>query len=179
MELGGCVSPVCLGWRCVGLLACACVRIAAGPAWCAGSATTGKNPRLFPARIGGPLVRLGGAGARWIAGLACCRCWLPGVVGHAGGYVRIVREGMPGVFGRGLWACRLWWIDCRMHWKSTENLQKKSPEKCPRKKFSKNFPLWGNGLRWEFFCKKGVDICTHGCYALATNGTHECQTKRR
>ena len=113
--------------------------------------------RLFPARIGAPLVRPGGSGAGWIIGRACCRCWLPGVAGHVCGYVRIVREGMPGGIMAGLWGCCLLWIVFRSAWESAEILQKNSPEKSPRKNFSKIFPLRGNGLQTKNFCKKGVD----------------------
>ena len=163
------VPLVCLGWRCVGLLAC--VRVCV---WLPG--LPGLRDLLPPGKIPGfsrpgsvgPFRRPGGAGAGWIVGRACCRCWLPGVAGHVGGYVRIVREGMPGVLWRGLWACRLWWIVGRMHWKITEILQENSPEKRPRKKFFKKFPPMGERSAHEKFLQKGVDSRTQQCYALAT-----------
>ena len=164
----------CLLWDGVGVcVACAAVwalRWPAGACVCAYSLRAclgcgiccrlGSFFRLFLGRCGGAIAAARWSWAGWIAGRACCRCWLPGVAGHVGGCARIVREGVPVVLWRGLWACRLWWIVCRLHWKITENLQKNSPEKCPRKNFFRNFPLWGNGLRREFSCKKGVDNIT-------------------
>lgn len=85
--------------------------------------------------------------------------------------------GCRGALWRGLWGCCLLWIVCRSAWESTEILQKNSPKKRPQKNFSKNFPLWGNGLRREFFCKKGVDNRTQQCYALATTAARNSATQ--
>ena len=127
-----CVLPVCLGWRCVGLLAC--VRVCV---WFPGLPglrdllPPGKIPGFSRPGSAGLLARPGGAGAGWIVGRACCRCRLSCVAAHVGGYACIVREGMLGGIMAGVWACCLLWIVCRSAWENTEILQENSPEKRP------------------------------------------------
>ena len=192
---GGDVLPVlpgaCLLWDWVGVCAacvpgpalcwpagvCACVRMASGPAWPACSAATWENSRLFPARIGGTVP------AAWWSWCRVDR--LPGLLpvplvmcGRLCGRVCVYSlGGDAGGIMAGLWACFLLWIVGLVALENTEILQKNSPEKRPRKNFSKNFPLWGNGLRREFFCKKGVDNRTQQCYALATTAARNSATQ--
>lgn len=155
--LGGRVLPARLGLHCVGLLACACVRIACAPAVCADCFHRGRVPGPFRDRIGGPVAAAWWSWCRvdrragllpvlaaW-CGRSCGRVCVYSPGGDAGGIMA------------GLWVCCLLWIVCRSAWENTEILQKNSPEKRPRKNFSKNFPLWGNGLHTKNFCKKGVD----------------------
>lgn len=136
-------------------LACACVRIAAGLAWCVGSAATWENSRLFPARIGGTVPAAWWSWCRvdrWpgllpvpfvMCGRSCGRVCVYSPGGDAGGIMA------------GLWVCCLLWIVCRMPWKITENLQENSPEKRPRKIFQKNSPYGGTVCAGNFFAKRG------------------------
>jgi len=137
----------------------------------------GKIPSFSRPGSVGPFRRPGGAGAGWIVGRACCRCRLSCVAAHVGGYACIVREEMPGGIMAWLWVCCLLWIVCRSAWENTEILQKNSPEKRPRKNFSKNFPLWGNGLHTKNFCKKGVDNRTEPCYSHGTTAARHRATQ--
>ena len=150
------VPLVCLGWRCVGLLAC--VRVCV---WLPGLPglrdllPPGKIPGFSRPGSAGPFRRPGGAGAGWIVGRACCRCRLSCVAAHVGGYACIVREWMPGGHYGGtlglLSAVDRLPVSLGKHGNFTE----KFPGKTPTKKFFKRFPPMGERSAHEKFLQKG------------------------
>ena len=164
-----CAPLVCLGWRCVGLLAC--VRVCV---WLPGLPglrdllPPGKIPGFSRPGLAGPFRRPGGAGSGWIVGRACCRCWLPGVAAYVGGYACIVREGMPGGIMAGPLGLLPGVDRLPVSLGKHGNFTEKFPEKTPTKKFFKKFPPMGERSALRIFCKKGVDSRTQPCYALVT-----------
>lgn len=153
--LGGRVLPVRLGLHCVGLLACACVRIACAPAVCADCFHRGRVPGPFRDRIGGAVAAAWWSWCRvdrragllpvlaaW-CGRSCGRVCAHSPGGDAGG-IMAGPLGLPPVVDR--------WPDAlENHGKFTE----KFPGKTPTKKFSKKFPPMGERSAHEKFLQKG------------------------
>ena len=151
----GYVLPVCLGWRCVGLLACVrvCGWLPGLPGVC-DLLSLGEipgYPRPGSARHWCGLVELvPGGSSGGPAACAGCLVWplmwagaySPGVdaVGHYGGALGLLSavDRLPVSLGK--------------HGNFTE----KFPEKTPTKKFFKKFPPTGERSTPEIFLQKGL-----------------------
>lgn len=89
------------------------------------------------------LLPPGGAVAVLPVGLACCRCWLPGVSAHVGGCVRLVPLGMPGGHLAGLLGLPPGLDRLPDALGKHGNFTEKFPGKTPTKNFFKKFPPMG------------------------------------
>lgn len=155
--LGGRVLPVRLGLHCVGLLACACVRIACAPAVCVGCFHRGRVPGPFRDRFGGAV-----AAAWW----SWCRVdrragLLPVLAAWCGRSCGRVCVHSPGGDAGGIMAGPLglppavdWLRDAlENHGKFTG----KFPGKTPAKKiFQKISPYGGTVCTRKIFAKRGL-----------------------
>lgn len=154
--LGGRVLPVRLGLHCVGLLACACVRIACGPAVCVGCFHRGRVPGPFRDRFGGVV-----AAAWW----SWCRVdrWpglLPVLAAWCGHLCWRVCVYSPGMDAGGIMAGPLGLLPAvdrlPVSLGKHGNFTEKFPEKTPTKKFFKKFPPTGERSTPEIFLQKGL-----------------------
>lgn len=150
-----CVSLVCLGLHCVGLLAWAGVRIACGPAAGAGCFHRGRVPGPFRDRIGGAVAAAWWSWCRvdrWAGLLPVLAAWCDRSCGRVCAY-------SPGGDAWGYYGGPLvlppvvdrWPDALENHGKFTE----KFPGKTPTKKFFKKFPPMGERSAHEKFLQKG------------------------
>lgn len=151
-----CCLRACAGVCCAGLLACVYARMVLGLLSVLTASTVGGCQGHSGTGSAGQLRRPGGAGAGWIVGRACCRCCLPGVAGHVGGCVRIIREGMPGALWRafGPAVCGGSAAGCTG---KSRKIYRKIPRKNAHEKiFKKISPYGGTVCTPKIFAKRGL-----------------------